>query len=99
MGNMHNSLRHLLRTRRGSPATQLYRTVRKSLRLTQEEFGKLIGVAQYTVSHREEKRVYSLGEVVGLYEVSGLTPEEYIDLLYGLVSAAYASRLPDSEQG
>jgi hypothetical protein len=44
--------------------------------------GRLIGCSLYAIINREaKKRIYTVGEMVTLYEVSGMTPDEWVALM------------------
>jgi hypothetical protein len=66
----------------GRPKGNLYYSIRKLLRLNQTEAGELIGISQKAWQYRERVKVmYWPLELVMLHEVSGLTSDEFAQLL------------------
>lgn len=60
----------------------LYKIIRSRLGLSQTAMGRLIGCSLYAIINREaKKRIYTVGEMVTLYEVSGMTPDEWVALM------------------
>lgn len=60
----------------------LYKIIRSRLGLTQKQLGDLIGCTQSAIVQREsKKRVYTIGEMVELLELSGMTPDEWVTLM------------------
>ncbi len=60
----------------------LYKIIRSRLGLTQTQLGALIGCSQSAIVNREsKKRLYSIVELVELYALSGMTPEEWVNLM------------------
>ena len=66
----------------GRPKGNLYYSIRKLLGLNQTEAGKLIGISQKAWQYRERVKVmYWPLEIVALHQLSGLTWEEFMQLL------------------
>lgn len=60
----------------------LYKIIRSRLGLTQKQLGDLIGCTQSAIVQREyKKRVYTVGELVELLDISGMTDAEWVALL------------------
>lgn len=60
----------------------LYMSVRHYLKLSREKFCALTGLSIHTLIYRERCKVlYNTHEVVELYELSGMTPDEFMRLL------------------
>ena len=60
----------------------LYRLLRARLGLTQRAMGRLMGCSRDSIAVREtRKRVYTLGELTMLQQVSGMSDTEWMDLL------------------
>ena len=70
--------RHAYKGARGN----LYMSIRHLLGLSREKFCAHTGITKHTLMYRERVKVlYNLQEVVELYEISGLTPDEFMELL------------------
>lgn len=60
----------------------LYRAIRKGMKLTQADIAEKVGISAEAWRYRErEKEVYRLGELLALREVVGLSWDEFGDLL------------------
>ena len=60
----------------------LYRLIRSRLGLTQRDMGRLVGCSRDSIMAREQgKRLYSVGELVELKKISGLSNDEWCALL------------------
>ena len=60
----------------------LYRIIRGRLGLTQEAMGRLIGCTRDSIAAREgSKRLYTVAEILMLKEISGMTNDEWVELL------------------
>lgn len=60
----------------------LYRLLRNRLGITQKAMAALVGCSVDAITAREaKKRLYSAEEMIALYEISGMTAEEWIQLL------------------
>ena len=65
-----------------SPKGNLYQAVRKILNISRANMAKHIGISEESLRYRERtKRVYHLCEMVALLQVSGLTPEDFMQLV------------------
>ena len=60
----------------------LYQAVRKHLGLSRVDMGKLIGITEDQLHYRERaKRMYHPCEVLALHVASGLSADEFMELL------------------
>ena len=60
----------------------LYQAVRKHLGLSRVDMGKMIGITEAQLHYRERaKRMYHPCEVVALQQVSGLSADDFMQLL------------------
>ena len=60
----------------------LYQAIRKRLGLTRVAFGELIGISPVALRYRERcKRMYHMCEILALLQASGMTTEEFAQLL------------------
>jgi hypothetical protein len=70
--------RHALPTSRGN----LYLAVRKYLKLTRKPFADMLGINVASLRYRERtKQLYHPLEVLVLYQASGMTNDEFMQLL------------------
>ena len=77
-GRFRARFRHTIQRPRGN----LYYAVRKLLKLNQTDAGKLLGITQKAWQYRERVKVmYWPLEIVALHQLSGLTWEEFMQLL------------------
>lgn len=61
---------------------QLYRLIRAKLGLTQTAMGALIGCSRDSIVSREQsKKLYTIGELLVLKDLAGLSDTEWCDLL------------------
>lgn len=64
------------------PRGNLYQAVRKRLGMPRSAFAKLIRISEYQLRYRERvKRTYHLCEVMALFVASGITWDQYGELL------------------
>ena len=64
------------------PVVSLYRAIRMRLRLSQPEFGKLLGISRDAVAYRERvKRMYHAHELLALKEACKLSDKAFVELL------------------
>ena len=64
------------------PKGNLYGTVRRRLGLTMRDMARAFGVSNAAWGYRERtKRMYHIAEICALYEASGLTARQFINLL------------------
>ncbi len=65
-----------------SPRGNLYQAVRKILGISRANMSKLVSISEESLRYRERtKRVYHLCELVALQQVSGLSPDQFMQLL------------------
>jgi DNA-binding XRE family transcriptional regulator len=77
-GRVQEGYRHTLRNARGN----LYLAVRRYLGLSRDQFAHLIGISTYSLRYRERAKVlYHPLEVGELYRVSGMTAQQFTELL------------------
>lgn len=77
-GKVQEGYRHTLRNARGN----LYLAVRRYLGLSRDKFANVIGVSTHSLRYRERAKVlYHPTEVGELYRVSGMTSEQFTELL------------------
>ena len=64
------------------PRGNLYQAIRKQLGVSRADMAKYIGISEGALRYRERtKRVYHLCEMVALLEASGMTPEQFMELV------------------
>jgi transcriptional regulator with XRE-family HTH domain len=60
----------------------LYQAVRKLLGMSRAQMSGMIGITESQLHYRERaKRMYHPCEVVALHVISGMTPDEFMQLL------------------
>lgn len=70
--------RHNLPVKRGN----LYRSIRHKLGLSRTAMAALLGIKSDSVRYRERmKQLYHPAEVVVLWKISGMTPEQFMELM------------------
>ena len=64
------------------PVLSLYRACRMRLKMSQVQFGKLLGISDRAVMYRERvKRMYHAHELLALKEACKLTDKAFVELL------------------
>lgn len=64
------------------PKGNLYRRLREQMKLSQRKMADAFGVSWDAWKYRERtKRMYHIAEICALYEASGLTARQFINLL------------------
>jgi DNA-binding transcriptional regulator YiaG len=60
----------------------LYQAIRKRLKMTRVQFSEYIGISTTALRYRERvKRMYHMCEILALLQASGMTTEEFAQLL------------------
>ena len=78
VGKVQEGYRHTLRNARGN----LYLAVRRYLGVSRDKFANVIGISTDSLRYRERMKVlYHPCEVGELFRVSGMTAEEFTQLL------------------
>jgi len=78
IGKVQEGYLHTLRNARGN----LYLAVRRYLGLSRDQFAHVIGISTHSLRYRERAKIlYHPSEVGELYRVSGMTSEQFTELL------------------